>query len=61
MDKLDIMRIFVRMAEDGSFTGAASRKYLDAKTKTFMDYLREAVPKALAADAEALRRVASQT
>ena len=25
MDKLDMMRIFVRIAEEGSFTGAASR------------------------------------
>ncbi|MFX1676788.1 LysR family transcriptional regulator [Paraburkholderia sp. A2WS-5] len=38
----------------------ASRKYLDAKIKTFMDYLHEAVPKALTADAEALSRAAKQ-
>jgi DNA-binding transcriptional LysR family regulator len=32
----------------------ASRQYLDAKIKTFMDFLREAVPKALAEDEAAL-------
>ena len=99
MDKLDMMRIVVCIAEEGSFTGAASRlnirtgnasravthgvprtvqdlevhtclqfvtsffpyasrKYLDAKDKPFMDYLREAVPNALAADAHALSRAA---
>ena len=36
----------------------APRKYLDARIKTFTDYLREAVPKALAADGQALRRAA---
>ncbi|MEX3952120.1 LysR family transcriptional regulator [Paraburkholderia sp. EG287B] len=94
MDKLDMMRIFVRIAEEGSFTGAAarldiqtnnasravsqlesqlrlqrltayavhaSRKFLDARIKTFMDSLREAVPKALAADAQALSRAAKQS
>jgi DNA-binding transcriptional LysR family regulator len=32
----------------------ASRQYLDAKIRTFMDFLREAVPMALAADEAAL-------
>ena len=36
----------------------ASRQYLDAKIRTFMDFLREAVPKALAVDEAALGRSA---
>jgi DNA-binding transcriptional LysR family regulator len=36
----------------------ASRQYLDAKIRTFMEFLREAVPKALAEDEAALGRSA---
>ncbi|MBV8260229.1 MAG: hypothetical protein JO239_04580 [Paraburkholderia sp.] len=73
MDKLDMMRIFVRILDSGALVRVlpehrlqrltayavhAPRKYLDARIKTFTDYLREAVPKALAADGQALRRAA---
>jgi DNA-binding transcriptional LysR family regulator len=32
----------------------ASRQYLDAKIRTFVDFLREVIPEALARDAGAL-------
>jgi DNA-binding transcriptional LysR family regulator len=33
-----------------------SRQYLDAKIRTWVEYLREALPVTLAADAESLRQ-----
>jgi DNA-binding transcriptional LysR family regulator len=47
-----------RLQRLSAYAVHASRQYLDAKIKTFMDHLREAVPKALASDAEALNRAA---
>ncbi|WP_028202277.1 LysR family transcriptional regulator [Paraburkholderia nodosa] len=49
-----------RLQRLSAYAVHASRKYLDAKIKTFMDDLREAVPKALAADAQALCRAAAR-
>jgi DNA-binding transcriptional LysR family regulator len=37
------------------YTLYASRQYLDAKIRTFVDFLRECVPEMLAADEAALR------
>jgi DNA-binding transcriptional LysR family regulator len=43
-----------RLQKLNAYALYASRQYLDAKIRTFMDFLREAVPTALAADEAAL-------
>ncbi|MDG0025005.1 LysR family transcriptional regulator [Trinickia sp. Y13] len=59
-DRGELVRVLheYRLQRLTAYAVHASRKYLDAKIKTFMDYLRETVPKALAADAQALCRAA---
>ncbi|KAA1003682.1 LysR family transcriptional regulator, partial [Paraburkholderia panacisoli] len=43
-----------RLQKLNAYALYASRQYLDAKIRTFVDFLREAVPKALAEDEAAL-------
>lgn len=43
------------MQELGFFSLYPSRQYLDAKIRTWVEFLREALPSTLAADAESLK------